>query len=160
MSDVSFEQVKEYFNEQGWDITDEWTPDADGAGSWSVTARAGNDVRISIDEPPEDIDLNNIIIESKLQQLSGIDEYDKAISIADEYENVWVQGSSAEGLYQRADASGDIDMTKREIVERLEAKDVPFGVRFLVTKSSSNVALDAVSGFVEAVQSAQYTLNN
>lgn len=160
MSEISFESVREFFDSQRWEITDEWEPDEDGAGSWSVTARAGNDVRISIDESPEDIELNNIIIESEIQQLSGVDEYDTAISVADEFESVWIQGQSAKGLFQRADASVNIDMTKREIVERLEAKGVPFGITFVVTESSSDVTLDDVTEFVTAIQSVQYNLAN
>jgi len=152
-SDFNFDGVQEFFEEQGWNITD--TFESDDVATWSVTARTEEDTRISIDEPTASVDMNNIIVETDSFVIEDISEYDSAFDVADDYELVWVQSSSSNGEIQRATASVDVEMTEREIVEKLIENESGIFLRFIITESSKDTSLEDVIDFVDSIESAK-----
>jgi hypothetical protein len=153
MTEFSFEAVTELFEGEGWEITDSVSGSEEQyTGAWSVTARTGGGVRVAVDEMDEELELNNVFIESELEEIDSVEEFDLATEIAEQYRSIRVQCQSAEGLFQRTKSSVDTDLTEREIIERLNEKDVSVGFRFIVTESSDSIELNDIQTFVSVIE--------
>lgn len=151
-SSISQSDVVDFFKQQEWEIVDMFDGD-DTAVRWSVTAVTDDGIRVAIDNPIEDPRLNNIFVETFVSDVESVEEYSELVE--DTPESITVEVSDEDGVFIRAKQSIDVDLTDAEIVERLDEKDVSWGVRLVAVGCTQEDSFGDVLSWVNDVRGSQ-----
>lgn len=121
MSSIDVTEVKEEFQDNGWDITD-FVQVEDQS---SITARTSDGIRVVVDEYSESDEMNNFFVKSPRCPIEKVRDFQRASEIADDPILIRVTGPEFSRLWN----STNFDGSEEELVSNL------------VDKGSSNLSL-------------------